>query len=62
MKNNNIISLDQWKKRKQSRERLCTLESLAAGSYQDKFMISSELNEKYNTEDEEDCLSGMLIW
>ncbi len=39
MNNNNIISLDQWKKRKQTDEKLNTAEGFTAGSNKDKFMI-----------------------
>lgn len=62
MKNNNIISLDKWKKRMQTRERRNASENLAAGTNQDKFMMPADLNEKYSTEHEEDFGSGMLIW
>ncbi len=59
MKNNNIISLNQWKKCNQTND---TSEALNTKPPKGKFIIPTEIDEKFNIELEEIFLSGMVIW
>ncbi len=59
MKNNNIISLNQWKKCNQTND---TSETFNTEPSKGKFIIPTEIDEKFNIELEEDFLSGMVIW
>jgi len=62
MKNNDIIELNQWKKRNQTCEIHNKPEGQNAETCKDRFITPTEIDEQFNIELEKDLLSGMIIW